>query len=143
MSNSKGYRLFVNCSASQTRRRLKHFGHGVREIQAHGKNQAVITHTATGMHLDELKLQFSDVGCSTDEHELSEPVQNLRNIGNSTAALLRDAGISTVADLARVGPIRAFQLVKEKHPKADIRLLEAMAAGLRGFGIEEVATELD
>jgi hypothetical protein len=143
MPNAKGYRLFVNLSASQTRHRLRHFEHGVREIQANGKNQAVITHTATGKHLDELKLQFSDVGFTTNEGKLSEPVHNLRHIGDSTAALLRDVGISTVADLARVGPIRAYQMVKEKYPKADIAMLEAMAAGLRDFGVDEVSTELD
>lgn len=143
MSNSKRHRLFVNLNASQTRRRLKHFGQIVHEIHAQNEHQAVITHTATGKHLDELKLQFSDVGFSTNEDELNEPVQNLRNIGNPTAAVLRDVGISTVADLARVGPIRAYQMVKEKYPGVNIATLEAMATGLRDFGVKEVATELD
>ena len=144
MSNSEQrHRLFVNLNASQARRRLKHFGQIVHEIRAQSEHQAVITHTATGKHFDELKLQFSDVGFSTNEDELNEPVQNLRNIGNPTAAVLRDVGISTVADLARVGPIRAYQKIKAKYPETSIATLEAMATGLRDFGVKEVATELE
>lgn len=48
--------------ASQARRRLKGFGHGVRKVQTGGKNQAVIIHTATGRHLEELKMKFADIG---------------------------------------------------------------------------------
>ena len=60
MHNIKGDRLNVNLSASQVRRRLKGFGHGVRKVQSAGKNQAVIIHTATGEHLSELKAVFAD-----------------------------------------------------------------------------------
>jgi hypothetical protein len=45
------YKLFVNLGASQARRRLKGFGHGVRKVESAGRNQAVIIHTATGRHL--------------------------------------------------------------------------------------------
>ena len=61
MHNIRGDRLFVNLSASQARRRLKGFGHGVRKIHSAGKDQAVIIHTATGQHLLELKAVFADV----------------------------------------------------------------------------------
>ena len=74
MADPKGDYLFVNLSAAQTRRRLKGFGHGVRKIQSGGKNQAVIIHTATGQHLAELEKRFEDVGHSTNQHELSEPI---------------------------------------------------------------------
>ena len=47
------------CRASQVRRRLKGFGHGVRKVESAGRNQAVIVHTATGRHLDELARQFA------------------------------------------------------------------------------------
>lgn len=67
MADPKGDRLFVNVSAAETRRRLRRFGHGVRKIRSAGKNRAVIIHTATGEHLEELQAQFDDVGWSTNE----------------------------------------------------------------------------
>lgn len=74
MPDPKGDKLYVNISASQARRRLKGFGHGVRKIQSAGKNQSVIIHTATGRHLQELENKFADVGCSVVESDLSETV---------------------------------------------------------------------
>jgi hypothetical protein len=76
MPEPKGSKLFVNLSASQTRRRLKSFGHGVREVQSAGRNQAVIIHTATGQHARELELQFADVGFSANQGQPSEPKEN-------------------------------------------------------------------
>ena len=61
MNELKGDRLYVNLSATQTRRRLKGYGFGVRKIHSDGKNQAVIIHTATGQHRDELHALFADV----------------------------------------------------------------------------------
>lgn len=130
MSEPKGYKLFVNLSAAQTRRRLKGFGHGVRKIQSGGKNRAVVIHTATGRHLEELEGKFADVGCSSSEGELSEPIENLRNLGPASALWLRDARIYTVEDLQRLGPIAAYQLVKRRQPGASLNLLWALAAGL-------------
>ena len=130
MADPKGDRLFVNVGASQARRRLKGFGHGVRKVQSAGRNQAVIIHTATGRHLEELKAQFADVGCSTAEGDLSEPIGNLRNLGPASAAWLREAGIATIADLERVGPAFAYRTVKRMQSNATINLLWALAAGL-------------
>jgi DNA transformation protein len=70
MTDIKGDRLYVNLSASQVRRRLKGFGHGVRRIQSAGKNRAVIIHTATGQHLEELEAVFGDVKVSPSEEDL-------------------------------------------------------------------------
>jgi DNA transformation protein len=69
MNDLKGDRLIVNLGASQTRKRLKGFGHGVRKVQTGGSNKAVIIHTAKGRNLEELKSQFADVGywCRSDE----------------------------------------------------------------------------
>lgn len=72
MADPQGYYLFVNLAASQVRRRLKGFGHGVRKIHSAGKNRAVVIHTATGRNLEQLMAQFADVGCSTTE-PLDEP----------------------------------------------------------------------
>ena len=130
MPGPKGSTLFVNLSPSQARRRLKGFGHGVRKVQTAGRNQAVIIHTATGQHLLELEAKFADVGFSTTESGLGEPIDNLRNLGPASAAWLRAVGITTIAELARLGPALAYRLVKQKQPKSNLNLLWAMAAGL-------------
>lgn len=72
MGEIKGQHLYVNLSASQVRRRLKGFGHGVRKIQSGGKNRAVVIHTATGQHLEELEAVFGDVRLSSSEEGLRE-----------------------------------------------------------------------
>jgi DNA transformation protein len=130
MADPKGSLLFVNVGASQARKRLKGFGHGVRKVQSAGRNQAVIIHTATGRHLKELETKFADVGFSADENDLYEPIDNLRNLGPTSAAWLREAGISTIADLERIGPALAYRLVKQQHAQVSVNLLWAMAAGL-------------
>lgn len=73
MTDPKGTRLYVNCSAAQARRRLEGFGHGVRKIHSAGAGRAVIIHTATGQHLHELESQFADVGYASSERALDEP----------------------------------------------------------------------
>lgn len=65
-------KLFVNLGASQARRRLKAFGHGVRKVETAGSEKAVITHTATGEHLRQLEAKFADVGYSELETSLGE-----------------------------------------------------------------------
>ena len=69
MPDPKGDKLVVNLSVSQTKRRLKGFGHDVRKVHSGGKNQAVIIHTATGDHLKALKAKFADVGYSPEPNE--------------------------------------------------------------------------
>jgi DNA transformation protein and related proteins len=61
MKELKGNRLYVNLSANQTRQRLKGHGFGVKKIHSNGRNQAVIIHTATGQHTEELRALFADV----------------------------------------------------------------------------------
>jgi len=80
MSDPKGSHLFVNLGASQVRRRLKGFGHGVRKVQSAGRSQAVIVHTATGRHLAELEAKFADVGFSSAEGDLSKSVEPHRKL---------------------------------------------------------------
>jgi DNA transformation protein and related proteins len=116
MADPKGDKLFANLGASQARRRLKGFGHGVRKVQSAGRNRAAITHTATGQHLKELQALFTDVGFSNSESELNEPIDNLPNIGATSASWLRDAGVQSISDLERLGPAAAFKLVKQKQP---------------------------
>jgi hypothetical protein len=141
MPEPKGDKLYVNLGASQTRRRLKGFGHGVRKVHSSGRNQAVIIHTATGRHLDELERKFADVGFSRADNELHEPIDNLPNLGPTSALWLRSAGISTISELERLGPALAYQLVKQRQPKATLNLLWAMAAGLENRDWRELSDD--
>jgi DNA transformation protein and related proteins len=70
MGDPKGDKLYVDLPASQVRRRLKGFGHGVRKVQSAGKCRAVIIHTATGHHLDELMAVLGDVRVGASQEEL-------------------------------------------------------------------------
>lgn len=141
MPDLKGDKLFVNLGATQARRRLKGYGHGVRKISSAGRNQAVIIHTATGRHLEELENKFADVGFSSTASDLSEPIENLLNLGPASGAWLREVEIQTISDLNRVGPILAFQLVKQRQPNTSLNLLWAMAAGLKGIDWRELSAE--
>jgi len=69
MTNIKGQRFYVDLSASQVRRRLKGLGFGVRKVQSAGRSQAVIIHTATGKHRQELHALFQDVMADSCEEE--------------------------------------------------------------------------
>lgn len=66
-------KLFVNLGASQTRRRLKGFGHGVLKVETAGNNKAVIVHTATGRSLRQLEAKFADVGFADTEAGINKP----------------------------------------------------------------------
>ena len=130
MPDIRGHKLCVNLSASQVRRRLKGFGHGVRKVQSAGRNQAVIIHTATGQHLQELRALFADTICSDSLPELGIPVENLRNLGPTSAAWLREIGVRTRADLERVGPIVAYKMIRRQQPSCTPNLLWALWGAL-------------
>lgn len=141
MPEWKGHRLYVNLGASQARRRLKGFGHGVRKVQSAGRNQAMIIHTATGQHLRELEALFADVPIASNEDELLSPVENLRNLGPQSAAWLHSVGLHTIADLERLGPVTAYQVVKTQEPTASLNFLWALAAGLRDQDWRELSED--
>lgn len=130
MSREETHKLYVSLSASQTRKRLKHCGFGVRRVETAGNHQAVIIHTATGGHFEQLKALFSDVLCQFTHTELGEPLESIRNLGPTSARWLREAGVRTQQDLNRLGAIAAFQLVREQQPGASLNLLWALAAAI-------------
>ena len=70
--------------------------------------------------------------------ESSLPIESLPNLGPKSGQWLREAGITTIADLERLGPVVAFRLVKQRQPKASLNLLWAMAAGLKGMDWREL-----
>ncbi len=141
MTKTTTDRLYVNLSASQTRNRLKGFGHGVKKVEAAGRNQAVIMHTATGRHFEELETLFADVVPSQSYEELDIPVENLRNLGHTSATWLREIGVHTRADLERLGPVFAYRLVKQRQPSTSLNLLWAMAAALTDRDWREVSAD--
>ena len=133
--------LYVNLSASQVRKRLKGHGFGVRSVEAADRNQAVIIHTATGEHLRRLESLFADVMSSESAEAVGTPVENLRNLGSTSAASLREIGVHTRSDLEQVGPVLAYQLVKRKQPGTSLNLLWAMAAALSDRDVRELSDE--
>ncbi|MDX1968550.1 MAG: TfoX/Sxy family protein [Planctomycetaceae bacterium] len=59
-------------------------------------------------------------------------IESLPNLGPQSGQWLRDAKITTIAELERLGPVAAYRLVKHRQPTASLNLLWALAAGLRG-----------
>ena len=74
---------------------------------------------------------FADVGFSSHESDLREPIDNLPNLGPTSIAWLREVGIGTIADLEAYGPVAAYRLVKLRQPGATLNLLWSLAAGLQ------------
>ena len=70
--------------------------------------------------------------------ESSLTIESLRNLGPKSGQWLREAGIATIAELERLGPVVAYRLVKQHQPKASLNLLWAMAAGLKGMDWREL-----
>jgi hypothetical protein len=60
-------------------------------------------------------------------------IESLRNLGPQSSQWLRKVGISTIAELERLGPVVAYRLVKQRQPKTSLNFLWAMAAGLQGI----------
>lgn len=141
MAEPKGDKLFVNVGASEARRRLKGFGHGVRKIHSAGRNQAVVIHTAAGKNLRELEAKFADVGFTGREQDLGQPIENLKNLGPNSCHWLRDVGVATIDDLEFLGPVMAYQLVKRRQAGASLNLLWALAAGLKDRDWRELSEE--
>ncbi len=72
---------------------------------------------------------------------MNSSIESLPNLGPKSGQWLRDAGITTIAELERLGPVVAYRLVKQHQPKASQNLLWAMAAGLEGKDWRELTEE--
>lgn len=141
MAKATPHKLYVNLSASQARKRLKGHGLGVRRVEAADRNQALIVHTATGDHLRQLRSLFSNVLTSSSKELLDTPVENLRNLGPTSAIWLQEIGVYTKSDLQRLGPVLAYQLVSQHQPRTSLNLLWAMSAALSDRDWREVTSE--
>ena len=58
--------------------------------------------------------------CSETKVDANHEVAQLRNIGPTIARRLNEIGVHTRADLRRIGPVRAYQRIREKHPNRTI-----------------------
>jgi DNA transformation protein and related proteins len=63
--------------------------------------------------------------------EPSTPIELLHNLGPASSRWLRDAGITTIGDLQRAGPVAAYRLVQQQQPHVSLNLLWSLAAGLQ------------
>lgn len=63
-------------------------------------------------------------------NSIDDDIGGLRNLGPKSAAWLRAAGVVTMSDLARIGAVTAFQMVRHREPQASLNLLWALHAGL-------------
>lgn len=70
---------------------------------------------------------------------MTPPIESLRNLGPKSGQWLREAGITTIADLQRVGPLVAYRLVKQRQPRVSLNLLWALTAGLKGKDWREIS----
>lgn len=70
-----------------------------------------------------------------------DSVGELRNLGPQSVAWLAESGITTTAELRRLGAPLAYHLVKQRQPRASLNLLWALAAGLDGRDWREIRRE--
>ena len=131
MAKERSEKLPVERSASQVRKVLKGKGLGVLRVETAGKNRSVVVHTATGQHRRKLASLLADATGGTAAFEAATPVRELRNLGAVSSQWLRTVGIKTKGDLQKRGPLVAFRLVKQKHPRASLNLLWALAGALQ------------
>ncbi len=61
---------------------------------------------------------------------MKTPDVKIRNVGPKSAAWLRQVGVRTTEDLARVGPVEAFLKVKRAGFRPSLNLLYSMAGAL-------------
>lgn len=62
---------------------------------------------------------------------MTVPIESLPNLGPKSSQWLRDAGITTIADLEQLGAVAAYRLVQQRQPRVSLNLLWALVAGLQ------------
>ncbi len=60
----------------------------------------------------------------------TSPPSKLRNLGPQSSAWLQSVGLDSIDQIRRIGPIAAYRLVKQRHPRVSLNLLWALAAGI-------------
>ncbi len=82
----------------------------------------------------------------TPSHQYAPPnalitLASLPNLGPKSAQFLLDAGITSHAQLQRLGAVRAYTMVKRVQPRASLNLLWALEGALSGLHWRVVAKE--
>jgi DNA transformation protein len=70
-----------------------------------------------------------------------QAISELQGLGPKSLAMLAGAGISTVAQLRRLGSVRAYAKVKATGTNASLNLLWALEGALTGLPWQVVARE--
>lgn len=68
-------------------------------------------------------------------------VEDLRNLGPVSSGWLREVGISSEADLRKLGPTTVYQMVKQRQPNCSLNLLWALAAALEDIDFRELSPD--
>ena len=71
----------------------------------------------------------------------AQAIAELQGVGPKSAAMLAAAGIKTVAQLKRLGSVRAYAMVKATGANASLNLLWALEGALSGLPWQVVARE--
>lgn len=73
--------------------------------------------------------------------EVATKLENLPNIGNTLADLLRETGINTPEDLFKMGAIQAFIRIKAVDPEACLSKLCALEGAVEGIRWHNLSKE--
>jgi DNA transformation protein len=68
-------------------------------------------------------------------------IASLANLGPKSAEMLQAAGISTVAQLRKLGAVEAYVRVKKKSPRASLNLLWALEGAISNLPWQDVARD--
>lgn len=71
----------------------------------------------------------------------TDAIAGLRNLGPSSARMLSDAGIQSVAALRKAGPVEAFRRVRKAVPRVSMNLLWALEGALTDRAWQDVARQ--
>ena len=71
----------------------------------------------------------------------AQTIAHLHGLGPKSQAMLAGAGITTVAQLRRIGSVRAYASVKAAGAQASLNLLWALEGALTGLPWQVVAKE--
>lgn len=70
-----------------------------------------------------------------------ERIDELRNLGPTSSRWLQACNITTRDQLAQLGAVTAFCIVRTRFPKASLNLLWALAAALEDIDWRELSPE--
>ncbi len=76
---------------------------------------------------------------SRPKHRLGTSIEGLPNLGPKSQAMLAPVGITSLAELRKLGAVAAYAKTKRANPRASLNLLWALEGALTGLAWQEVA----